>query len=163
MPSGRARLLGTVGVVGAIAALLAVIAVGLLTAGPVTEDRAYALEQRLRCPTCKSVAIAESPSQTAAGMRQIVEDQVAAGRGDEQIIAYFTDRYGQWILLDPPAKGEGLLLWVLPLLAAGVGVAVLLTRSRRPRDEPADLPGPERNRVEAALLEYRSHAEDEEP
>lgn len=160
-PAGRPP--GRLWLGGLIAALLAVVAIGLLTAEPSGQDRAYALEQRLRCPTCKSVAITESQSQTAASMRQIVADQVAAGRSDEQIIAYFTDRYGQWVLLDPPVGGQTLLLWLLPLLAAGTGVIVLVTRSRRPAEEPGDLPEPERHRIEAALQEYRSRAEDDEP
>ncbi|OMH23827.1 hypothetical protein BKD30_10650 [Tersicoccus phoenicis] len=163
MLRGRFRWRGGAVIAAAIAALLTVIVVGLLVAQPTTADRAYTLEQRLRCPTCKSVAISESPSQTAASMRQIVADQVAAGRSDEQIIAYFTERYGQWVLLDPPPAGAGLLLWLLPLVAAAVGVVVLLTRRRRPPDEAADLPEPERRVLEAALREYRSRAEDDEP
>ena len=65
-----------------IVALIAAAAVIMLTSGDEPRDRAYALEQRLRCPTCKTVSIAESPSETAAGMRRIVAQQVAAGRSD---------------------------------------------------------------------------------
>lgn len=151
------------GLAGLIVVLLTVAVAGLFGGNGDGPDRALALEQRLRCPVCKSVSIAESPSETAASMRRIVTEQVAAGRTDEQVIGYFTDRYGAWILLDPPPEGETLLLWLLPLLAAGGGIVVLVTRSRRPAGGPAELPGADRDRVQAALGEYRWRAEEEEP
>lgn len=147
---------------GLIAVLLAVTTNGLLSGNAPAQDRAYALEQRLRCPTCKSVSIAESPSETAASMRQIVAEQVAEGRSDQEIIAYFKDRYGDWILLDPPLRGQTLMLWLLPVVAGGIGVIVLLTRTRGPTSDSTDLPHTERARVQAALNEYRSRAEDDD-
>ncbi len=145
-------------------ALLAIAAVGLLAGNQSPGDRAYAIEQRLRCPTCKSVSVAESPSQTAAGMRQIVAEQVAAGRTDEEIFGYFTQRYGQWVLLDPPFAGQTLLLWLLPLAAAGGGVLVLLTRGKVGAADPDQLSDAERQRVAAALDAYRDREpEDDEP
>ncbi|WP_458040879.1 MULTISPECIES: cytochrome c-type biogenesis protein [Bacteria] len=151
------------GLAGLILVLLAVAAAGLFGGNAVESDRALALEQRLRCPVCKSVSIAESPSETATSMRRIVAEQVAAGRTDEQVIGYFTERYGAWILLDPPVEGQTFLLWLLPAVAAGTGVVVLATRSRRPVVDPAELIGTDRDRVQAALADYRWRAEEEEP
>ena len=152
------------GVAAVIGILLAIAAVGLSTGGQSPGDRAYAIEQRLRCPTCKSVSIAVSPSETAAGMRRIVAEQVQAGRSDEEILGYFTERYGQWVLLEPPFAGQTLLLWLLPLAAGGGGLLVLLTRSRRRAGRGEELPEAERQRVAAALLAYRErNAEDDEP
>lgn len=145
-------------------ALLAIAAVGLSTGGQSAGDRAYAIEQRLRCPTCKSVSVAVSPSETAAGIRRVVAEQVEAGRTDEEIIGYFTQRYGQWVLLEPPFAGQTLLLWLLPLAAAGGGLLVLLTRGRGRAGDCDELPESERQRVAAALLAYREREdEDDEP
>ncbi|MCB2412545.1 cytochrome c-type biogenesis protein CcmH [Demequina sp. TTPB684] len=145
-------------------ALLAIAAGGLVAGNQSPEDRAYAIEQRLRCPTCKTVSVAESPSETAAGMRQIVAEQVAAGRTDEEIFDYFTQRYGQWVLLEPPFAGQTLLLWLLPLAAAGGGLLVLLTRGRVTAAAPDELSDAERRRVAAALDAYREREpEDDEP
>lgn len=144
--------------------LLAVVVVGLVTARPSTTNRAAALEQRLRCPVCKSVSIAESPSATASEMRRIVAAQVAAGRSDEQIITYFENRYGRWVLLDPPAQGPTLLLWVLVAGGAAGAVAVLaVTASTRRRPAPA-FSQLDQEKVSAAMADFRrAHDWDDEP
>ena len=95
-----------IGTLAATVLLLAVAVIGLLRGGPAPVDRAYELEQRLRCPVCKSVSIAESGSDTAVAMRQVVTEQIAAGRSDAEIVDYFRARYGDWVLLDPPARGS---------------------------------------------------------
>ncbi|SFB62701.1 cytochrome c-type biogenesis protein CcmH [Amycolatopsis marina] len=156
----RRRRLSQAGLAMAILSLLAVAVVGLLTAGSGPADRAYELEQRLRCPVCKSVSIAESPSETAQIMRIAVAEQVAAGRSDQEIIGYFRARYGDWVLLDPPASGATLILWVLPVAAVVVGgIAVFLVR-RRP--EPGgDLTAEQRERVGHAVEQARSTGDDE--
>ncbi|PXY25377.1 cytochrome c-type biogenesis protein [Prauserella muralis] len=156
----RRRRLLQAGLALAIVALLAVAVVGLLTARPGTPDRAYELEQRLRCPVCKSVSIAESPSETAEAMRAVVADQVAAGRSDQEIIDYFRARYGDWVLLDPPASGSTLALWMLPVAAVVIGGAVLvLLRRRPPQDE--SLTSEERDQVRRAVEQARSRVDDE--
>lgn len=121
------------------AALAAIVVVGLVV-GPVDEgDRVDSLSRRLRCPQCQGESIAESNAQTARTMVAIVGEQVAAGRSDDQIIDYFTQRYGEWVLLDPPFSGRTLVLWLLPLamLAAGIW---LLVNLRRPRPAPERTP-----------------------
>ena len=149
------------GVLGAILLLLGVVAVGLLSGPDRPADRAYELEQRLRCPVCKTVSIAESMSDTAVAMRATVEEQVEAGRSDDEIIAWFTDRYGEWVLMDPPADGDTLPLWLIPLGVAAAAVALLLTR-RRPADEGGELSDTDRERVSAAVDRLRAAAPAEE-
>jgi cytochrome c-type biogenesis protein CcmH len=147
-----------------IVALLAVVVTSLLGAKTTTEDRAYALEERLRCPVCKSVSIAESPSETAAGMRRVVAEQLAAGRSDAEIIDYFEDRYGQWVLLDPPMSGVTKWLWLLSLGAGGVGVGVLLIRARTKPPESAPVAEADREQVAVAMDLYQAREnEDDDP
>lgn len=118
------------------AVLLAVAVIGLLTRPPQPRDRAYDLEQRLRCPTCQTVSVADSPSETAVAMRSAIEQQVAAGRSDDDILRYFRQRYGSWVLLDPPARGTTLLVWLLPALAVGVAAVVVARLLRRSPPAP---------------------------
>lgn len=141
------------GSLAAIVVLLVVAAAGLLAGGGPASERNYRLEKQLRCPVCKSVSIAESPSQTAQAMRSTVDEQIRAGRSDQQILDYFTARYGDWILMAPPARGRGLVVWLLPLGAAALGTLVLLTRGRPPRAE-ADLSAEEQARVDAAVASW---------
>lgn len=149
------KRLARLGPVAVIMVLLGVVVTGLLAGNNRDVDRAYELEKRLRCPVCTSVSIAESMSETALSMRAIVEEQVAAGRSDEQIIDYFRARYGEWVLLDPPLQGSTLPLWLLPLGAAAVGVAMLATR-RPTTAGGGDLPAEDRERVAAAVQALRS-------
>ena len=151
-----------------IVALIAAAAVIMLTSGE-PRDRAYALEQRLRCPTCKTVSIAESPSETAAGMRRIVAEEVAAGRSDAEIIDYFQERYGEWVLLDPPPRGRSLLLWAAPLIVAIGALLLVIFRVRAaPTQERTELSPDELALVEDAVDRRRRQigddvAEDDQP
>lgn len=98
------------------------------------------LGQRLRCPVCQGMAIGDSPSPMAQDMMRQVRRMRAAGRSEADIERYFTDRYGTWVLLDPPKSGISLWVWVLPpvTLVAGVGVALArVRRRRRPTTPPA--------------------------
>ncbi len=112
------------------AALAAVVIVGFVLGDPTPADRVQAIGRSIMCPVCQGEAIADSPSETAEAMMAIVEEKVAAGETDQQIISYFQARYGEGILLDPPFSGKTLLVWLLPLVAVGGGVWMILTRRR---------------------------------
>jgi cytochrome c-type biogenesis protein CcmH len=119
-------------------ALAAVVAVGIATGEPSEDDRVRSLGARIKCPVCQGEPILDSPSETARAMMEIVAERVAAGESDQQIIDYFTGRYGDGILLDPPVAGRTLLLWVLPFVALAAGVVLIL--GRRKRNAPGGTP-----------------------
>ena len=108
----------------------------LSAAAPVSEDMVREIGDQLRCVVCQSQSVADSPSETARQMREIIRERLAAGDSPEQVKAYFVEKYGLWILLSPPKQGFNLLVWVVPFiaLAAGLVFVVLLMRrwSRRP-------------------------------
>jgi len=113
------------------ASLLGVVLWGLIVGEETTRDRVLALGDRIRCPVCQGEAITESPAETAVAMLEVVAEKVAAGESDGQIISYFTERYGDGILLDPRFEPRTMLLWVLPAAALAVGGALIATRLRR--------------------------------
>lgn len=118
-------------IAGVVTVALAVVVVAGLIIGEDTEqDRVRALGTRIKCPVCQGESIADSPSETATAMLEIVAERVAAGQSDDQIIDYFTARYGDGILLDPPFAGRTLLLWLLPLFAIAGGIWMIQGRRR---------------------------------
>ena len=103
---------------------------------PPREARVQALGKQLRCPMCQGLSIAESNSSAARAQLDKVRELVAAGKSDQEIRDYFTARYGEWALLEPPASGMNLLVWLLPLaLLVGGGFAIART-VRRPVTAP---------------------------
>jgi cytochrome c-type biogenesis protein CcmH len=85
---------------------------------------------QLRCPVCQGLSLADSPSELALEMKDVVRTQLAAGRTPDEVKAYFVGKYGEWILLEPPRRGVNLLAYLLPAaaLAAGLGVIWLALR-----------------------------------
>jgi cytochrome c-type biogenesis protein CcmH len=106
------------------------------------EDRVREIASELRCVVCQNLSVADSPSDLAKEMRNLVREQVQQGKSREEVQAYFVSRYGEYVLLSPPKRGFNLLVWSLPFLAivAGGGVVYLVARrwtERAPIDRPA--------------------------
>jgi cytochrome c-type biogenesis protein CcmH len=94
------------------------------------QQRYLTLVHELRCVVCQNQSIADSNADLAADLRKQVRGLIAAGQSDEQIKHYLTDRYGDYILYDPPWSAQSALLWVAPL-ALLAGSAVILRRVLR--------------------------------
>jgi cytochrome c-type biogenesis protein CcmH len=121
---------------------------------PVDEQQEYEVASQLRCVVCQNLSVADSPSEMANQMRAIVRERLAAGQTPAQVRQYFVERYGDWILLAPPQRGFTLLVWLAPLIAVLVGLAVVAllvrrwTGRRRPTPPPVDAAMRERIRRE---------------
>jgi cytochrome c-type biogenesis protein CcmH len=100
-------------------------------ADSVLEARVRAVASELRCPVCQGESIQDSPAALAQQMRAVVREQLAAGRTPDEVKAYFVDKYGEWILLRPKARGWNMLVYVLPLVALLIGVALVARATRR--------------------------------
>ena len=104
------------------------------------------LASQLRCPVCQGLSIQDSPSELSQQMRDLVRQQLQEGKTPEQVKQYFVARYGQWILMAPPASGFNWLVYALPWLALAGGVVVIVVLVRRwtspegPLDAPEALP-----------------------
>ena len=97
---------------------------------PAKEAHARALFRDIRCLVCQNESIDESDAPLAHDLRQLVRQQVAAGRSDAQIRAFLVSRYGQFVLLTPKASLGNAILWIGPLLVVVAGAAALFTRRR---------------------------------
>ena len=161
--SGRARssalIVGAVVVVG-LAALLASTRTGRTES---LADRAHEIAAGLRCPVCLNLSVADSPSRLAEEMRTEITTRLRAGQSPEQIRAFFIDRYGEWILLEPPRAGLNWVPWAVPIVAlvAGIAIWMMVIRRREPgRDQgPAgtdpDLSRDERERIDRELADLQ--------
>ena len=95
------------------------------------EATTTALASELRCPVCQGNSIQDSPSELAQQMRDLIRDQLRAGKTPDEVRAYFVDKYGEWILLSPKAEGLNLIVYVVPLIAVLVGGLVVWRTVRR--------------------------------
>ena len=120
-----------------------VIAFGVLIVGlwpgnesaPDPEARAYNLSIRLKCPICAGESIAGSQTDLAKDLRARIDDEIAAGSTDDEIIAMFVASYGEQVLLDPPSTGWGVALWAAPLgvlVIGGIAIFGLRRKDREP-------------------------------
>jgi cytochrome c-type biogenesis protein CcmH len=129
------------------------------------------LGARLRCPVCQGMPIGESPAPMAQDMmREVRRLRVEEGQSEEQIAAHFTERYGTWVLLDPPKQGVGLLVWMLPPAALMIGLGAALGSVAHKRavaaahQQPGSVAGaggpvPPAQQDEALLAEVRRQVE----
>ena len=121
---------------------------------PVIEARLLDLAEDLRCLVCQNESLAGSHAALAEDLRREIRTQMKAGKDDQEVIAYLTDRYGDFVLYRPPFKPVTWLLWLGPVVFLGIGGgAWYLTLRRR---EALAMPVDEERRAAAAqLLEER--------
>jgi cytochrome c-type biogenesis protein CcmH len=102
------------------------------------EARVREVASQLRCPVCQGLSIQDSPAELAQDMRAVVRDMLAQGKTPEEVKAYFVQSYGEWVLLEPKARGFNLLLYLLPAVAVlgGVLLIYMLTKRWTGKGEP---------------------------
>ena len=89
------------------------------------EARTREVASGLRCPVCQGLSIQDSPSELAVQMKDVVREELRAGKSREEIEAYFVSKYGEWVLLEPKASGANLIVYLLPVaLVFGGGVFI---------------------------------------
>jgi cytochrome c-type biogenesis protein CcmH len=122
---------------------------------PAQEALAREIFRDVRCLVCQNESIDDSEAELAQDLRRIVREQVKAGKSEEQIKVFLTDRYGEFVLLRPSFSLGNLALWIGPFLIVGGGLALLFVRLRN-RTPEAELDELEAERVEALLDEETS-------
>jgi cytochrome c-type biogenesis protein CcmH len=101
------------------------------------EVRFQALTKQLRCLVCQNESLADSNAPLAADLRRDVFEQMQAGKSDDEIKAWLTARYSDFVLYDPPLHAATSLLWFGPvLLVLGGAIAVVVIVRRRAKAGP---------------------------
>jgi cytochrome c-type biogenesis protein CcmH len=113
------------------------------------QQRYERLIDELRCLVCQNQSLADSDADLAKDLRDEVYGIIQSGKSEEEAIKFLTDRYGDFVLYNPPLKPITLLLWGGPLLILLGGVAFLWNQGkRRARPTRVDLTEDERERLE---------------
>jgi len=112
---------------------------------PALEARAREISKELRCLVCQNQSIDDSNAALARDLRVLVRERLRAGDSNDEAIRFIVDRYGDFVLLNPPFKPSTWLLWLGPglvFVAGGWGTVVWIRRRRlaaaeapRPLDE----------------------------
>lgn len=118
-------------------AALALLAVASFDQGGVETqaERIQRLNGSFACPECRGESVADSNAAVAATIREFIADEVANGSTDTEIRNKLLQAYQTQVLLTPPAEGLATLLWILPvMLAVGGAALVTLMATRGPGD-----------------------------
>ena len=119
---------------------------------PALEARLHKLSQELRCLQCQNQTLADSPSGLAEDLRREIRAQMKAGKSDQEIIAFLTQRYGQFILYRPRVTPVTYLLWFGPFVLLLGGLFMLFRYIRQRRDSITEQPLSADDRQRAAEL-----------
>ncbi len=122
---------------------------------PEVEKRMIALTEDLRCLVCQNESIAESRADFSNDMRREIREQIHANKTDSEIIEFLVDRYGDFVLYNPPMQTTTILLWFGPLILFIFGVWFLISyiKNRRIQIEEVTLSEAQRKKVDALLNE----------
>jgi cytochrome c-type biogenesis protein CcmH len=106
---------------------------------PVLQTRFERITKELRCLVCQNESIADSNVDLAGDLRRQVREMLIAGKSDDAIFNFMTDRYGEFVRFAPPLTAKTALIWGAPffmLLLGGLIIyRVVRQRSRMPLDE----------------------------
>ncbi|MFK7794284.1 MAG: cytochrome c-type biogenesis protein CcmH [Gammaproteobacteria bacterium] len=104
----------------------------IISVAPEYQARYDHLLNELRCLVCQNQTVAESPADLSNDLRVEVKEMLEQGATDQEILDFMSDRYGDFVLYNPPVKPRTYLLWVGPfmLLIGGVIFALILVKRR---------------------------------
>jgi cytochrome c-type biogenesis protein CcmH len=105
------------------------------------DARTRQLAAQLRCPVCQGLSLQDSPSELSQQMRDVIRQQLAAGRTPDEVKAYFVGRYGEWILMEPQAHGFNWIVYGLPLFILAGAAWTLVIALRKWTGAPPSSPG----------------------
>lgn len=107
---------------------------------PAIEKRLANLSKELRCLVCQNETLADSQAGLAEDLRREIREQMKAGKSDQEIISFLTQRYGQFILYRPQVTPTTYLLWFGPFVLLIVGLFALFRYIRQRRDMVVEAP-----------------------
>ena len=115
---------------------------------PQKEQSYHHIISELRCLVCQNQTIADSNADLAKDLRRQVYEMLQQGKSQNEIIAFMTQRYGDFVLYNPPFKAKTSLLWLGPALFLLLGLATVLLFIRRGKTSHTTIqPDPEQQSI----------------
>jgi cytochrome c-type biogenesis protein CcmH len=105
---------------------------------PALQSRYEHITQDLRCLVCQNESIADSNVELAADLRRQVREMLIAGKSDDAIFNFMTDRYGEFVRFNPPLTPKTWLIWGAPFIMVAVGALVIVRIARQRARLPLD-------------------------
>ncbi len=148
--------------------IILILSLVLLPVTPVMaqEDTVSDIAKQLICQCDCGMVLSECDHPVCAyrdEMKAIIEQKLAQGESQEEILDYFVAWYGEQVLALPPKKGFNLVVWIRPFASILVGgvVVYLAVKAwvRRGRQPPISAKAEEedeeyRKRLEKELEEF---------
>jgi len=100
-------------------------------ANPEQEEAYKILIDELRCLVCQNQTIADSNAELAQDLRRQVYEMLQQGKSKDEIAEFMTQRYGDFVLYNPPFKAKTGLLWIGPIVFLVIGLVMLFLFSRK--------------------------------
>ena len=126
--------------------LMAIIGIAALVVGATADggpksdgERMSQLAATIRCPQCRGQSVAESNVAIAREIRGDIRTRISAGESDDEIRQVYIERYGRSIVLTPDSGGFTGLVWIVPVVAAGLAAAAIALAFQRWRVEAANM------------------------
>jgi cytochrome c-type biogenesis protein CcmH len=107
---------------------------------PEVEKRMLALTMDLRCLVCQNESIADSRADFSNDIRREIREQIKANKSDQEIIQFLVDRYGDFVLYNPPVKLTTVFLWFGPVVLFIIGFGTLIAYLKRRRHQIEEIP-----------------------
>ncbi len=106
------------------------------------DQRVREIAHQLRCPTCQAMSVKESEAGLATNMKMKIREMLREGKSEKEILAFFVQRYGEWILRSPKKEGINLLLWFSPGILIALAALGLFFRlkGKNAHTHTTDLP-----------------------
>ncbi len=93
-------------------------------------EREVDIYKNIRCLVCQGQSLNDSNSDFAKDLKQVIKKKILEKKTNKEIYEYLTDRYGDWILFNPPLKKSTILLWAIPGLFFFLGAILLIKKTQ---------------------------------
>ncbi|WP_455477336.1 cytochrome c-type biogenesis protein [Bartonella sp. B41] len=101
----------------------------------VLESRVQDIASYLRCLVCQNQSISDSDSAFAYDLRLLIREKLKIGYSNQQVIDFFVEKYGEFILLKPQFNKTTWFLWLSPLIIMSIGIGIIFLQIRRYGDK----------------------------